>query len=99
MVNILYKKLKRFVNDTRGIAYVWVVAVCTLIIGTVLFWVMGLIFDAYTANLFGTYSFSGITLQGWILVKAIAAYGLPISVLITVLLWSWVQSKMQRYGE
>ena len=86
------KFLKQFRRNRSGLSYIWSVAACSLVFFPLLYWVLSVALDSTATIIFGMYTFSGITLSSWLLVKALIS-ALPVFTILIVLLWSAVNAK------
>lgn len=94
--NFVKRNLGRFKRDKRGIAYIWVVAGCTLLFTPILYWSLGLALDNTANTLLGIVPLVGTQLTAWVLVKALVS-AIPIIILFTTILWSIINSKAEAY--
>jgi hypothetical protein len=90
--------LKRFKNDRRAIAPIWIVAGITLFTFPIIYWALGLALDGVTNEIFIQYTLVGPPATAWTLVKALVS-ALPVFVVLTVVIWSFVQAKQPRFSE
>jgi thiamine transporter ThiT len=91
-------QLKKFMSNKQGLAYTWAIGACSVIGGGLLWWVLMYSMDAVTANIFGSYSFTGATLAAYQLAYTIAT-GLPFIICIIVLIWGMVHAKGQAFEQ
>jgi len=90
--------MKNLKTNKTGLAYVWGVAACTIIFFPIIYWVMTFLLDSLETSTASIYTFSGVPLSAWTLVKVLVA-ATPIFILIIVMFWSAVNAKAQSYEQ
>lgn len=94
----LTKHLQRFRKNKRGLAYIWIVAVCTIAFMPVVYWIMNVLLDSIAISVFSMTTFSGATADAWLLVKTLITFLMGICLFI-ILLWAIVNAKAQSYEQ
>jgi hypothetical protein len=89
------KKLRSLRNDTSGIAWVWASLAGTLVMGAILYFVLGWPLDIMTSSL--GYSFTGVMGDSWILAKLVVSYLLAL-LTFAVVIHTFVNTKADTGG-
>ena len=92
-----FKHLRRFKEDTRGIAWIWIVAGITLCFTPFVYWGMGLALDMVLSYVDSAYTFTGSMSSAYWLGRTIIQY-LSVFCLFGVVIWSIVNAKASAYG-
>lgn len=90
---MLFSKLWK---DKKAIGWIWVVAAITLIFTPFLYWALGVALDQVFAWVDSNYTFSGAMASSYLIAKTIIQF-LSVFCLLSVLIWSLINSKAKRY--
>jgi hypothetical protein len=96
--NFVKRNIEKFCRSRSGVAYIWIVAGCTLLFTPLIYWSLGLALDATANTLLAVSPLVGNQLSAWTLVKALVSFT-PVIILFTVILWSFINSKTKAYVE
>ena len=89
--------MRNFRKNQSGLAWIWAVALLSLILMPIIYFPLSYVFDHLYATITGSYTFTGDTAYGLAAIKMIISFLLFIGVLI-VINWAIVQSKASSYG-
>jgi accessory gene regulator protein AgrB len=88
--------MKNILNDNQGIAYIWALAILSLLLAAVLYFPLSYVWDTLYTDITGGYTFTGNTALGIAAVKFICSYLLGF-VVIAVINWMLVNAKASSY--
>ncbi len=88
--------MKKFLSDRRGVAWVYGVAVISILLMPIVYFPLDVAWDAIFESVTGSYVFTGSTASAITFVQVIINYLLVFGLLFTIN-WAIVQAKARRY--
>lgn len=92
-----FKPKRNILKDKKGIAWIWAVAICALVFMPFVYWAISMPYDAIMTYVDANYTFTGIMGDALLFGRVIVSYLLSFC-LFSIVIWSIVNAKAERYG-